>query len=417
MTCLRSPASSRATSKKKGHSYIMETGTVKWFNDAKGYGFISRQSGEDVFVHFSAIQANGFRSLQEGQQVQFDVVKGPKGWQAGKVKGVLATTKIRKKEGGPRRPLFFLVIGRNTRLRCTRRGTKEVGHESEIPCCSVSCDWRSAGDHCRSRRRPLRVAVVGGHGAGRVVCAGCTVWATIGTWPVRRRLGGSIYRHSLLPMRGGRALYAGSHSESGRRADWKRGDVLGRGGRACGAGVGIEIDAALGLDRGTSAGGRHDRDGCDLWNCIRDLLCYLRRHRLSVLHEGLLSRGHPDRGAARSMVLGHPNRTRCADDPGSSPGDLQPTDEPVAGGNRGGLVGLGGGRGCAAASSQRFHADNAADDSHCGDSDAECIPWDYRSVVAAPEVGAGCRGTPGGCVTQSRPARAHSANSASATVP
>jgi CspA family cold shock protein len=57
----------------------METGTVKWFNDAKGYGFISRQNGEDVFVHFSAIQASGFRSLQEGQQVQFDVVKGPKG--------------------------------------------------------------------------------------------------------------------------------------------------------------------------------------------------------------------------------------------------------------------------------------------------------------------------------------------------
>jgi CspA family cold shock protein len=66
----------------------METGTVKWFNDAKGYGFISRQNGEDVFVHFSAIQASGFRSLQEGQQVQFDVVKGPKGWQAENVKSV-----------------------------------------------------------------------------------------------------------------------------------------------------------------------------------------------------------------------------------------------------------------------------------------------------------------------------------------
>ena len=62
------------------------TGTVKWFNDAKGYGFISRQSGEDVFVHFSAIQAGGFRSLQEGQGVQFDVVKGPKGWQAENVR-------------------------------------------------------------------------------------------------------------------------------------------------------------------------------------------------------------------------------------------------------------------------------------------------------------------------------------------
>jgi cold shock protein len=60
----------------------MEQGTVKWFNDAKGYGFISRQNGEDVFVHFSAIQSSGFRSLQEGQQVQFSVVEGQKGWQA-----------------------------------------------------------------------------------------------------------------------------------------------------------------------------------------------------------------------------------------------------------------------------------------------------------------------------------------------
>ena len=60
----------------------MEQGTVKWFNDAKGFGFISRQNGEDVFVHFSAIQSNGFRSLPEGQAVQFNVVKGPKGLQA-----------------------------------------------------------------------------------------------------------------------------------------------------------------------------------------------------------------------------------------------------------------------------------------------------------------------------------------------
>ena len=60
----------------------MEQGTVKWFNDAKGYGFISRQNGEEVFVHFSAIQASGFRSLQEGQAVQFGVTKGLKGWQA-----------------------------------------------------------------------------------------------------------------------------------------------------------------------------------------------------------------------------------------------------------------------------------------------------------------------------------------------
>jgi cold shock protein len=75
-----------ATFNQKEQDNIMETGTVKWFNDAKGYGFISRQSGEDVFVHFSAIQAGGFRSLQEGQQVQFDVTKGPKGWQAENVK-------------------------------------------------------------------------------------------------------------------------------------------------------------------------------------------------------------------------------------------------------------------------------------------------------------------------------------------
>jgi CspA family cold shock protein len=66
----------------------MEQGTVKWFNDAKGYGFISRQNGEDVFVHFSAIQAGGFKSLQEGQTVQFDVTKGPKGWQAENVTAV-----------------------------------------------------------------------------------------------------------------------------------------------------------------------------------------------------------------------------------------------------------------------------------------------------------------------------------------
>jgi CspA family cold shock protein len=63
----------------------MEQGTVKWFNDAKGYGFISRQNGEDVFVHYSAITSNGFKSLQEGQAVQFTVVKGPKGWQAADV--------------------------------------------------------------------------------------------------------------------------------------------------------------------------------------------------------------------------------------------------------------------------------------------------------------------------------------------
>jgi len=59
-----------------------EQGTVKWFNNAKGYGFIQRASGEDVFVHHSAIQANGFKSLTEGESVEFTVTKGPKGFQA-----------------------------------------------------------------------------------------------------------------------------------------------------------------------------------------------------------------------------------------------------------------------------------------------------------------------------------------------
>lgn len=67
----------------------MEQGTVKWFNDAKGFGFITRESNnEDVFVHFSAISANGFRSLQEGQRVEFEVKKGPKGLQAANVRAV-----------------------------------------------------------------------------------------------------------------------------------------------------------------------------------------------------------------------------------------------------------------------------------------------------------------------------------------
>jgi CspA family cold shock protein len=57
-------------------------GHVKWFNDAKGYGFIAREDGPDVFVHYSAIQGDGFRSLAEGQQVQFEVTEGPKGLQA-----------------------------------------------------------------------------------------------------------------------------------------------------------------------------------------------------------------------------------------------------------------------------------------------------------------------------------------------
>jgi|SRR5690242_8173153 CspA family cold shock protein len=62
-----------------------QSGTVKWFNDAKGFGFISPESGDDLFVHFRAIQGDGFKSLQEGQKVTFVAVKGPKGMQADQV--------------------------------------------------------------------------------------------------------------------------------------------------------------------------------------------------------------------------------------------------------------------------------------------------------------------------------------------
>ncbi len=65
----------------------MATGTVKWFNDAKGFGFITPDDGgEDLFAHFSEVQGNGFKSLQEGQKVSFEVKQGPKGKQAGSIK-------------------------------------------------------------------------------------------------------------------------------------------------------------------------------------------------------------------------------------------------------------------------------------------------------------------------------------------
>ena len=63
----------------------MEQGTVKWFNDDKGYGFITRESGDDVYVHFSAIQGDGFKSLSEGQHVTFEVEEGERGLQAANV--------------------------------------------------------------------------------------------------------------------------------------------------------------------------------------------------------------------------------------------------------------------------------------------------------------------------------------------
>ena len=63
----------------------MAVGTVKWFNENKGYGFISRDGGDDVFVHFSAVEGDGFKTLSEGQRVSFEVTEGPKGPQAANV--------------------------------------------------------------------------------------------------------------------------------------------------------------------------------------------------------------------------------------------------------------------------------------------------------------------------------------------
>lgn len=66
----------------------MEQGTVKWFNDSKGFGFIEQEDGEDVFVHFSAVQGDGFKTLSEGDRVEFEIQQGPKGLQAANVSKV-----------------------------------------------------------------------------------------------------------------------------------------------------------------------------------------------------------------------------------------------------------------------------------------------------------------------------------------
>ena len=66
----------------------MNSGTVKWFNEAKGFGFIAQEEGEDVFVHYSAIEANGFKRLEDGDRVQFDLRKGPKGLSAANVRKI-----------------------------------------------------------------------------------------------------------------------------------------------------------------------------------------------------------------------------------------------------------------------------------------------------------------------------------------
>jgi len=86
---------------------VRVTGKVKWFNDAKGYGFIERSDGDDVFVHYTAIAGTGFRSLTEGQTVEFDIVDGPKGKQAANVtKGVVASFSLEWPCSGGAIPFF-----------------------------------------------------------------------------------------------------------------------------------------------------------------------------------------------------------------------------------------------------------------------------------------------------------------------
>jgi len=79
-------ACTTVASRKEEHQ--LAQGTVKWFSNEKGYGFIEREGGEDVFVHFSAITMDGYKSLTEGQRVEFEVVQGPKGAQAANVSAV-----------------------------------------------------------------------------------------------------------------------------------------------------------------------------------------------------------------------------------------------------------------------------------------------------------------------------------------
>ena len=87
---------------------MKETGTVKWFNAGKGFGFIQRENGEDVFVHFSAISASGYRSLDEGARVSFVVKKGPKGLQAEEVTLAYRSVSLEKTAGAHRVPAVFV---------------------------------------------------------------------------------------------------------------------------------------------------------------------------------------------------------------------------------------------------------------------------------------------------------------------
>ena len=89
------PVSSRAANQSKESTQLAQyKGTVKWFNNAKGYGFLGREGGADVFVHYSSIQIDGYKSLKEGDEVEFDIIEGTKGPQADQV--------VRLKDAAPK---------------------------------------------------------------------------------------------------------------------------------------------------------------------------------------------------------------------------------------------------------------------------------------------------------------------------
>jgi translation initiation factor IF-1 len=111
---------------------MREKGTVKWFNAAKGFGFIQRESGEDVFVHFSAIQSNGYKSLDEGARVEFEVTRGPKGLQASNVEMVAgwspgnrtgsSLVRLKERRAGP----IFKSMGWDSRGGMSKEDSIEV---------------------------------------------------------------------------------------------------------------------------------------------------------------------------------------------------------------------------------------------------------------------------------------------------
>ena len=107
-------------------------GTVKWFNGTKGYGFLAREGGEDVFVHFSAIQGEGFKNLQEGQRVEFTVEQGPKGLQASNV------VVIGVPKGSRGHHAVLQASGLVVRNRSSGRSNEIFGHGSNPSCFSVS---------------------------------------------------------------------------------------------------------------------------------------------------------------------------------------------------------------------------------------------------------------------------------------